>query len=119
MNQLPHLKDFNAPDGYFEQLPDQILDQVRPPKSISWIKYAAAAAVIASLGLAWQMGLLFPQQQTLTLEEEVSLHIDSQSWSDEDVLSLVDDPQAVLDEILTEELPAAEELWLEDEQNWF
>jgi hypothetical protein len=119
MNQLPRLKDFDAPDGYFEQLPDQIMDQLQPSKSISWIKYAAAAAVVLGLGLLWQVDSLLPQQETLTLEEEVNLHIDSQSWSDEDVLSLVENPEAVLDEILTEELPAAEELWMEEEQNWF
>jgi hypothetical protein len=119
MNQLPKLKDLNTPDGYFDQLPDQIMSQVRPSKSLSWIKYAAAAVLILGLGIFWQMEISQPESEPLTLEEEANLYIDSQYWSDEDVLSLAENPEAVLDEILTEELPSEEELWNEDEQNWF
>lgn len=119
MNQLPQLKDFKAPDGYFEQLPDQIIGQIKPSKSLSWVKYAAAAALVLGLGILWQLDVFQPEPEPLSLEEEVNLYIDSQYWSDEDVLSLAEDPEAVLDEILTEELPAEEELWTEEEQNWF
>jgi hypothetical protein len=119
MNQLPKLKDFKAPDHYFEELPDQIMDRLTPVKSISWIKYAIAAAVVISLGILWQQDVFQTQPEPLTLEEEVNLYIDSYYWSDEDVLSLAENPEAVLDEILTEELPSEEELWIEDEQNWF
>lgn len=119
MNQIPKLKDFKAPDGYFEQLPDQIMDQLKPAKTFSWTKYAAAAAVVMGLGILWQLDVFQPEPEPLTLEEEVNLYIDSHTWTDEDVLSLADNPDAVLDEILTEELPAEEDLWSEDEQNWF
>lgn len=119
MHQLPKLNDLKAPEGYFEHLPDQILDQVRPAKSNSWIKYAVAASLILSLGILWQQGIFQVKPEPLSLEEEAELYIDSHYWSDEDVLSLVDNPDAVLDEILTEELPSDGELWIEEEQNWF
>ncbi|RIW12694.1 hypothetical protein D0X99_18005 [Algoriphagus lacus] len=118
MNQIPKLKDFEAPEGYFEQLPDQIIDQLKPAKSFSWIKYAAAA-VLLGLGITWQLDVFQAEPEPLTLEEEVNLYIDSHTWTDEDVLSLAENPDAVLDEILSEELPAEEDLWNEDEQNWF
>lgn len=119
MNHLPKLKDFDAPDGYFDRLPDQIMDQVRPSRSRSWAKYAAAAVLILGLGILWQLDVFQPEPEPLSLEEEVNLYIDSQYWTDEDVLSLAENPEAVLDEILTEELPSEEELWIEEEQNWF
>lgn len=119
MHQLPKFKELKAPEGYFEQLPDQIMEQLKPARSIHWGNYAAAAAVVLGLGIIWQMNVFQPEPEPLTLEEEVNLYIDSQYWSDEDVLSLAENPEAVLDEILTDELPSEEELWNEDEQNWF
>jgi hypothetical protein len=119
MNQLPKFNELNAPEGYFEQLPDQIMEQLKPNKSKSWITYAVAASLVLSLGIGWQLGVIQPEPEPLTLEEEVDLYIDSHYWSDEDVLSLVENPDAVLDEILTEELPSDGELWIEEEQNWF
>lgn len=119
MNHLPKLKDFQTPEGYFDRLPDQILEKAMARKSNSWTKYAAAAVFMLGLGLTWQQGVFRTEPQPLTMEEEANLYIESQVWTSEDILSLSEDPNALLDQIIEEELPAYEELWAEDEQNWF
>lgn len=119
MNHLPKLKDFQAPKDYFNRLPDQILAKAKAQKSFSWSKYAAAAVILLGLSLTWQLGLLSPDSQPISLEEEANLYIESQIWTSEDVLSLADDPNALLDQIIEEEMPTLEELWADDDLNWF
>lgn len=119
MNNLPKFKDFDAPEDYFEHLPDQILVKIKSRKSFSWTKYAAAAAVLVGLGISWQWDLFAPAYQPLSTEEEADLYIESQLWTAEDVLNLSDEPNALLDQIIEEELTASEELWADDELNWF
>jgi hypothetical protein len=119
MNQIPKLKEFEAPEGYFDRLPDQILMKARKPRMQSWIPFAAAAAVVLGLGLIWQADLIKPQYPQLTSEEEAILYIESNVWTAEDILSMADDPNAILDQIINEEMPLSEDLWLEDELNWF
>ncbi|MBN7813605.1 hypothetical protein J0A68_21800 [Algoriphagus sp. H41] len=119
MNQLPKLKDFQAPEGYFERLPDQILTREKGRKFSFPVPYAAAAAVLIGLGLAWQLGWFSPEPQLLSLDEEAQLYIDSQVWTAEDVLTLSDDPNALLDQIIAEEMPVSDDVWLENELTWF
>ncbi len=119
MNQLPKLKDFDVPEGYFDRLPDQIFAKTAPRKNLSWTKYAAAAIILIGLGISWQLDRFVPVDQPLTPEEEANLYIESQLWTAEDVLSLSDDPNGLLDQIIEEELTASGELWEEDELNWF
>lgn len=119
MNHLPKLKDFQAPEGYFDRLPDQILAKAKTRNSYSWAKYAAAAVMLLGLGLSWQLGLLSTESQPLSIDEEANLYIESQIWTAEDILSLSEDPNALLDQIIEEEMPSSEELWVEDELNWF
>lgn len=118
MGKLPKIEEFKTPDGYFEQLPDQIMDSIKPNRSNTWIRYAATIALILSAGI-W---LLFSPEinpQDLTLEDEVNLYIDSQYWTVEDVLSMAENPDEILDQIINEELPEGTELWGEEEQTWF
>lgn len=119
MNHLPKLKEFEAPKGYFDRLPDQILAKADARKSNLWTKYAAAAVIMLGLGLSWQQGLFTPEVQSLSVEEEASLYIESQIWTAEDILSLTEDPNGILDQIIEEEMPSPEDLWAEDELNWF
>ncbi|GMQ27745.1 hypothetical protein [Algoriphagus confluentis] len=117
MEQLPKFKEFKAPEGYFEQLPDRILEKTSAKKSNPWIKYAAAAALILSLGW-WQLGSLSNQNEQLSLEEEALLYIESNQWTAEDVLSMAEDPNSLLDQIIQEEMPL-EGLFEYEEENWF
>jgi hypothetical protein len=119
MNHLPKLKDFQAPEGYFDRLPEQILAKAKARKSHPWAKYAAAAVLLLGLGFSWQLGLLSPDSPPLSIDEEANLYIESQIWTAEDILSLSEDPNALLDQIIEEEMPSSEELWVEDELNWF
>ncbi len=119
MNQLPKLKDFEAPQGYFDRLPDQIMAKSKAKKSQIWIKYSTAAAVVLGLAISWQAGIFKSQSKELTSEELALLYIESQIWTAEDILSMTDDPNAILDQIIEEEMPLSEELWAEDELNWF
>lgn len=120
MQKFPKIKDFKAPEGYFDTLPDNIIDRLRPQRSIGWMKYAAAAALLViSLGV-WQLNTPSSQSVTLSMEEEVSLYIESQYWTAEDVLGVVDNPEEILDQILAEEMVYEVDFIEEEEnQNWF
>jgi len=118
MNRLPKLKDLDPPQGYFDRLPQQILDKAKSRKSFAWTRYAAAAVLLIGLGITWQLDR-FAVDQPLSTEEEANLYIESQLWSAEDVLSLSDDPNALLDQIIEEEWTATGELWPDDELDWF
>ena len=119
MNQLPKLKDFQVPEDYFDRLPDQIVTREKSRKISFPVKYAAAAAIVIGLGLSWQFGILTPDSPALSIDEEAQLYIESQVWTSEDVLSLTDDPNALLDQIIAEEMPTSEDTWTEDDLNWF
>lgn len=118
MEKLPKIEDFKTPDGYFEQLPDQIMDSIKPNRSNTWIRYAATIALILSAGF-WV--LYSPELDTaeLSMEDEVNLYIDSQYWTAEDLLSMAENPNEILDQIINEEFPEGEGLWEEEEQTWF
>lgn len=119
MNQLPKFKDFDTPRGYFDRLPDQILEKKKRQRSYSWKKYAAAAVILIGLGVSWQLDRFTVVDQPLSAEEEANLYIESQLWTSEDILSLSDDPNALLDQIIFEELTVTGELWTDEELNWF
>ena len=118
MEKLPELKKFTVPDGYFDQLPDQILDSMKAPQKNTWVRYAATIALIISSGL-WILLSQGNEIQQLSLEEEVNLYIDSQYWTAEDVLSMAENPDEILDQIIYEEFPEDAELWDDEDQTWF
>ena len=119
MQKLPKIKDFKAPEGYFDSLPDQIMGELKPQRSNGWMKYAAAAAIlVVSLGI-WQFPPPEAQFETLAMDDEVSLYIESQYWSAEDVLGMVDNPEEILDQIIAEEMVYEVEFIQEENQNWF
>lgn len=108
--QFPKLKPFTSPEGYFESLPDQILQKLETKPDYSWVKWAAAILVFLSVGTY----LFYPSpsnNELLALEEEVNLYIESNYWTAEDVLGMSENPEEILDEILQEEIPYADVLW--------
>lgn len=119
MKKLPKIQDLKAPDDYFDTLPDEILSRIKPQKSIQWTKFAAAAAIlIVSLGV-WQFNTSDSVYETLSMDEEVNLYIESQYWTAEDVLSMVDNPEEILDEIIEEEMVYMMDLSEENVQIWY
>lgn len=118
MQKFPKIQDFKAPEGYFERLPDQIFDRIKPQKSFIWMKYAAAAALlVVSLGV-WQFNTSENQPETYSMDEEVNLYIESQYWTAEDVLGVLDNPEEILDQIIEEEM-VYEVDYKDEDQNWF
>lgn len=118
MNKIPKIPEFKVPDGYFENLPDQIMAGIPTKTSFRWTKWAAAAVVVLSFGF-WLSGLFDPKPAVLTFDQQSELYIESQYWTAEEVLSMSEDPNAVLDEIIQEELAFTENSWTEEEQTWF
>lgn len=118
MEKIPKIEEFKTPEGYFEQLPDQIMDSIKPNRSNTWMRYAATIALVLGAGF-WV--LYFPQNapEAVSMEDEVNLYIDSQYWTAEDVLSMAENPNEILDQIINEEFPEGELLWEDEEQTWF
>ncbi|WP_297336104.1 hypothetical protein [Algoriphagus sp.] len=108
--QFVKLKPFSSPEGYFESLPDQILQKLEPKPDYAWVKWAAAVLIFLSVGT-----YLFypnsPENELLALEEEVNLYLESNYWTAEEVLGMSENPEEILDEIIEEELPYADILW--------
>lgn len=108
---------FKVPEGYFEILPDKIMRRVDQKKpNFPWMKWAAAAFVIISLGL-YQFLSLHNQDELIALDEEIELYIDSNYWTAEDILGMADNPEEILNQIIQEELPYMETLWETEENN--
>ena len=121
MSDLPKIKQFKTPEGYFERLPDSIMKKIDKKKSFNWIPYVAAAAMlIISFGL-WQFNIINTESSipSYAFEEEVNLYIESQYWTVEDILSMTDNPNEILDQIIDEELMIDSELLFEEEQFWY
>lgn len=113
MRKIPKIKDFKTPEGYFEKLPDQIISKTQKQANFGWLRYAAAALIILSVGY-WQWPKETSQSQILALESEVDLYIDSQYWTAEDVLSFSDNPNEILEGIINEEYSFSGEKLEED-----
>jgi hypothetical protein len=117
MEKLPKLQEFEVPAGYFEGLPEEILRKSNQKASNYFYRYAAAALLLLSLGW-WQFGGITNQQRILSIDEEALLYIESNQWTAEDVLSLSENPNEILDLIIQEEFGQTDPLWAEEE-NWF
>ena len=118
MQKIPKLKPFHTPENYFEELPENILVKITRPKANPSWPWAAAAVVLLGFGL-WQTGGYYEDKSILVSpEEEAMLYIESEQWSTEDVLSLSEDPNALLDQIIEEEYAKSAPLWTEEE-TWF
>lgn len=118
MQKIPKQQPFQVPENYFEELPEKIMARANRPKpSLIWT-WVAAAVVLLGVGL-WQTGEVNPTRFIpITPDEEALLYINSEQWNTEDVLSLSDNPNELLDQIIEEELAKSEPLWTEEE-TWF
>ncbi|MDR7129594.1 hypothetical protein J2X69_001939 [Algoriphagus sp. 4150] len=119
MQKIPKIKDFKAPDDYFDNLPDTVMDRIDTQRSVNWMNYAAAAAIlVVSLGV-WQFNVKDSQFERLAMDEEVNFYIESHYWTAEDVLSMVDNPEEILDQIIAEEMVYEIDLVDENDQQWY
>jgi hypothetical protein len=105
MKNLPKKNIFQTPEGYFDKLPEEVLakHQKRKTRSFAIISSLSAAAVII-LGM-----FLFVLKNDINpndsleanLDQEIDLYINSGYWQAEDILSFADNPNSILDEIIT------------------
>ncbi|WP_192349450.1 hypothetical protein [Algoriphagus sp. Y33] len=119
MQKLPKIKDFKAPDDYFNDLPDAVMDRINIPRSSNWMKYAAASAILVVSLAVWQFNIQDSQFETLAMDEEVNFYIESQYWTAEDVLSMVDNPEEILDQIIEEEMMYEVDVVDDNDQYWY
>ena len=107
MSVIPPIQPFKEPKGYFEDLPDQIMARVQSKTDYSW-----------SVGIY----TFLPQSKTdeyLVLDNQVNLYIDANYWTAEDILSMSDNPDELLEGIIEEEFPVVDELWDTEDQNLY
>ncbi len=106
---MKHLEKNNIlkePEGYFESLPDRILQRHSKEKIRSIYRLSMAAAAVVVLVFALFVFRTVPPEVNefeANLEEEVNLYINAGHWNAEDVLSLSEDPNLILDEIIASE----------------
>ncbi|MBR9777843.1 MAG: hypothetical protein GYB55_23590 [Cytophagales bacterium] len=96
---------FKAPENYFEQLPDQIL-QRRKPKALHYYLSGMTAAAVVVIGFFMFHGnetVISSNNYQVELNEEVEYYIEAGVWNVEDVLSLAENPNELLDDITEEE----------------
>ncbi|WPR77618.1 hypothetical protein [Algoriphagus sp. NG3] len=119
MNKLPDIKDFKAPEDYFESLPDRIISRIPRQQSVNWFRYAAVIAILLVSWGVWQHNTSRTDMQLISLDEEVNLYIESQYWTAEDILSMVDNPEEILDQIIAEEMEYEVDFLDENIETWY
>ncbi|UCS93131.1 hypothetical protein KZP23_21130 [Echinicola marina] len=112
MKGLPKNNVFKTPEGYFDRLADNILEKrQQETRQVYFTRWAAAAILVLGLGLSiFKLSTNSSEDlsNTYALDQEVELMIDQGEWYAEDILSLSDDPNAILDQIIEEEWGAYE-----------
>ncbi|GAB3651116.1 hypothetical protein GCM10028791_19380 [Echinicola sediminis] len=122
MERLPKKDIFKTPEGYFEELADKVLEKRQSKqRHLVLSRWAAAAILVVGLTLFIFKGSIFmqPTENVYALDQEVEVLIDQGEWFADDVLSLSEDPNGILDDIIDDgwgdyELNEAEleqELW--------
>lgn len=113
MKNLPNHNVFKTPEGYFENLPDRVLEKhnFMKSRSMSFVQMTAAASLVL-IGVFFfviKNELSVDQSLESNLEQEIDLYINSGLWEAEDILSFSENPDLILDEIIEEEWGIVEE----------
>ena len=125
MKNLQKKGIFQTPEGYFEEMPDKVLKRYENEKirTISLIKrYAAAAIIIIGFGIfAIYQNTQEEYGLQADLNNEIDLYINSDQWQAEDILSLSENPNSILDEIILAEWGALGSTYEDDYEidQWF
>jgi len=107
MKNIPDRNIFNTPEGYFENLPNRVLEksELRKTRTMSFVQLTAAAAavVIGVFFFVTKNEIIIDQSIEANLEQEIDLYINSGYWQAEDILPFSENPDLILDEIIVEE----------------
>jgi len=106
MQNIPKKDIFHTPEGYFENLPQATLSRYKTEKTKQiWLTGLSAAAILL-------VGLILAVFNPTTgedpnfqsnLDETMELYIQAGYWNEDDILSLSDNPNELLDLLLAEE----------------
>ncbi|WP_304518170.1 hypothetical protein [Cecembia rubra] len=107
MEKFKKIEIHQVPQGYFDQLPERILERYSNQKSVWFnkhLKFAAAAVLLIGMTL-WVVNFqnIKLEQSDLLISQEIDLYIDTEYWQAEDILLLTDNPNDILDEIIASE----------------
>lgn len=106
MDNIEKQNIFREPKGYFDTLPDQVLEKYAKEKTKTFYLRSMAAAAVVVLGFALYIlnsDLASINTMDANLDEEVALYINAGHWEAEDILSLTENPDSILDEIILTE----------------
>ncbi|UJP64420.1 hypothetical protein [Mongoliitalea daihaiensis] len=119
----PNSQLFKAPEGYFEGLPEQILQrhQQRGKKVRQlWLAASLSAAVLLMGLFFWNQPEMPTDSLNANLSAEINFYINAGYWEAEDILNLSDNPNQLLDDLIASEWNFVEEdLDYEFEENWY
>jgi len=123
MKNLPKKNIFKVPENYFENLSDQIIEKKSNQKSqmIYFRSMAAAAVVLVGVALfVFKQDNIPADNIDISMSDDINLYINAGYWGAEDVLSLSEDPNLILEQIIAEEWGKynVNEIELEDDM-WY
>lgn len=105
MKNIQKTTIYDAPEGYFDTLPDRILHRnSKLHRRVLFTRIAAAAVLVIGLAL-----FIFNQTSNkeallqAEIDQEVELFINSGYWDAEDILVISENPDDLLDRIIEEE----------------
>lgn len=125
MKDLNRHNIFKTPDEYFDHLPEKILSRVEHEKTVRFNAFSKVAAAIAAILLVGSVVFYFSSKESdnsylqANLHEEIDMYINSGFWQAEDILSLAENPDLILDAIILEEWGAVNEKYNSDEDEWW
>lgn len=106
IKNIPKQDIFKTPEGYFESLPQAALRRYKTKKTKQiWLSGLSAAAILA-VGLI--LAVFNPietgdSKYQGNLDETMELYIEAGFWNEDDILSLSENPNELLDLMLAEE----------------
>ncbi|GGZ13988.1 hypothetical protein GCM10007049_02290 [Echinicola pacifica] len=106
MKNIPEHTLFKTPEGYFESLGTKTLARKKKKaQMVVMSRIGLAASVLLAVGLYFSNPFAeeIEQSQYVSMDAEIDQMIEQGIWSADDVLSMSEDPDAVLDELLQEQ----------------
>lgn len=120
MENLPKHNIFQTPEDYFQKLPETIFQKQKAKKAefrIWTISAAAAVLVIGLIFVPFQQYKINQPNFEASVIEEIDFYIESGYFQAEDILSLSEDPDDILDEIISKEWNY--DLERDNEEDWW
>lgn len=102
----PHTDFHLAPEGYFDQLPDQIFQRRKQSATkvrSLWLAASLSAAMVLMGIFFWNQSELPSDQLNSNLSAEINFYINAGYWEAEDILNLSDNPNQLLDDLIASE----------------